>query len=83
MASSYEEFRFVTAQLAWLERQLQAQPLAVDNGTMQRAMDALVCARAVIDQLVDMGDAAPAHTHSATPAAWVIPQHVSGQISLQ
>jgi hypothetical protein len=83
MASSYEEFRFVAAQLAWLERQLQAQPLAVEPGSMQLAMDALVCARAVIDQLVDMGDAAPAHAVSTTPAAWVIPQHASGQISLQ
>ena len=81
--ASYEEFRFVAAQLAWLERQLQAQPLAVDTGTMQRAMDALVCARAVIDQLVDMGDAAPVRHDSTTPAAWVIPQHASGQISLQ
>jgi predicted phage gp36 major capsid-like protein len=81
--ASYEEFRFVAAQLAWLERQLQAQPLAVDAGTMQRAMDALVCARAVIDQLVDMGDAVPVHAVSATPASWVIPPHASGQISLQ
>lgn len=81
--TTYEEFRFVAAQLAWLERQLQSQPLAVDTGTMQRAMDALVCARAVIDQLVDLGDAAPIHTDSAAPAAWVIPQHAGGQISLQ
>ena len=81
--ATYEEFRFVAAQLAWLERQLQSQPLAADTGTMQRAMDALVCARAVIDQLVDMGDAAPVQNGAKIPSAWVIPQHASGQISLQ
>ncbi len=81
--ATYEEFRFVAAQLAWLERQLQDQPLAVDNGTMQGAMDALVCARAVIDQLVDMGDSARAGHDVVTASAWVMAQQTSGQISLQ
>jgi hypothetical protein len=67
--TSYQEFRFVTAQLEWLERQLRAQPLAVDITSMQNAMDALACARAVIEELVSLGDKAEAPADRDTARA--------------
>jgi hypothetical protein len=75
--TSYQEFRFVTAQLEWLERQLRAQPLAVDITSMQNAMDALACARAVIEELVSLGDKAE------TPTEWIAPVSMPDHISLQ
>ena len=75
--TSYQEFRFVTAQLEWLERQLRAQPLAVDITSMQNAMDALACARAVIEELVSLGDKAE------TPTEWMAPVSMPDHVSLQ
>ena len=75
--TSYEEFRFIAAQLDWLERQLQAHPLPVDIGSMQRAMDALTCAKAVIEELVHIGDAA-----EGTPP-WMPVAADAGHIALQ
>jgi len=75
--NSYEEFRFIAAQLDWLERQLHAHPLPVDIGSMQRAMGALTCAKAVIEELVNIGDAA-----EGVPV-WLPVASEPGQISVQ
>lgn len=75
--TSYEEFRFIAAQLNWLERQLHAHPLPVDIGSMQRAMEALTCAKAVIEELVTIGDAA-----GGVPA-WLPVAKEAGHVALQ
>ena len=49
--TSLEEFSFIAAQLEWLEARLRQQPPAVEDARLDGALNALACARAVIDQL--------------------------------
>jgi hypothetical protein len=56
--TSMEEFAFISAQLGWLEAQLRALPPVERDGRMEGAINALTCARAVIDTLDRVGRAA-------------------------
>ena len=73
--TSLEEFSFIANQLEWLEARLRQQPPAVEDARLDGALNALACARAVIDQLarissvihdVPTGDRAPAAGAAST-----------------
>lgn len=68
--TSVEEFVFIAAQLAWLEAQLRAQSAGSQGGRMESALNALVCARAVISELGYIGRSSerpPTATPCLTP----------------
>jgi hypothetical protein len=52
-----EEFSLIAEQLAWLEQHLRAQPPTAESDRVEEALKALVCARAVLEQLAQIGTA--------------------------
>lgn len=59
----------IAEQLSVIEQHLQAQPISPDPELSRRALDALVCARAVIGELQALAQrhAGKAPTGAATP----------------
>ncbi len=53
--NSVEEFATIAAHLEWLQGYLQSQPRGEDTDRMDSALNALVCARAVIVELTQIG----------------------------
>lgn len=53
--TSIEEFSFIAAQLEWLEQHLRSLPAGEGGSRMEGAVNALACARAVIDELAHIG----------------------------
>lgn len=49
-----EEFSLIAEQLAWLEQHVRNQSSAVESDRIAEALKALVCARAVIEQLAQI-----------------------------
>lgn len=49
-----EEFSLIAEQLAWLEQHVRNQSSAVESDRITEALKALVCARAVIEQLAQI-----------------------------
>lgn len=52
-----EEFSLIAEQLAWLEQYLRAPSSTPDRARVEDALKALVCARAVLEQLAQIGAA--------------------------
>lgn len=52
-----EEFSSIAEQLTWLERHVRAQTSAAERDRVEEALKALVCARAVLEQLAQIGAA--------------------------
>ena len=53
-----EEFSLIAEQLAWLEQHVRAQPTSpAEIDRVEEALKALVCARAVLEQLAQIGTA--------------------------
>lgn len=51
-----EEFSLIAQQLAWLEQHVRAQSASpAESERVDEALKALVCARAVIEQLAQIG----------------------------
>lgn len=63
-----EEFTSIAGQLTWLEQHVRAQASAAERDRVEEALKALACARAVLEQLAQIGSALeqPAATLSAT-----------------
>jgi len=56
--TNLEEFLLIAEQLAWLEQHVRAQPTSpAESDRVEEALKALVCARAVIEQLAQIGTA--------------------------
>jgi hypothetical protein len=55
--TSMEEFAFIAAQLEWLEGHLRAQTPVAEPARMESALNALMCAQAVISELAHLGEA--------------------------
>jgi hypothetical protein len=54
--TNIEEFSLIAEQLAWLEQHVRAQPTSpAESDRVEEALKALVCARAVIEQLAQIG----------------------------
>lgn len=53
-----EEFSLIAEQLAWLEQHVRAQSVSPsESDRVDEALKALVCARAVLEQLAQIGTA--------------------------
>lgn len=52
-----EEFASIAEQLAWLEHHVRMQPATAEVARVEEALKALVCARAVLEQLAQIGAA--------------------------
>jgi hypothetical protein len=63
-----DEFTFIALQLEWLEAYVRAQPPAEEAARLEGALNALVCARAVIAQLSTIGKEAGSAPALATAA---------------
>jgi len=55
--NTLEEFALIESQLRWLEGHLREQPEVNDGGQMRGAIEALSCARALIEELSTIGSA--------------------------
>lgn len=55
--TNIEEFSLIAEQLAWLEQHVRAQAPTAESDRVEEALKALVCARAVLDQLAQIGTA--------------------------
>ncbi len=55
--TNIEEFSLIAGQLAWLEQHVRAQSPSHDRDRVDEALKALVCARAVIEELAQIGTA--------------------------
>lgn len=62
-----EEFSLIAEQLAWLEQHVRAQSPTAESDRVEEALKALVCARAVLEQLAQIGAAIDSPT-AASPA---------------
>lgn len=56
--TSLEEFSFIAAQLEWLEAHMRTTAPVEQGARMETALNALACARAVIDELAHIGSGA-------------------------
>ncbi|HZE91575.1 MAG TPA: hypothetical protein VE029_07700 [Rhizobacter sp.] len=66
--TSMEEFAFIAAQLAWLEEHLRSEGPAPEGSRMHSALNALVCAQAVIVELTQLGGRAAIGRGEDAPA---------------
>jgi len=62
-----EEFSSIAEQLTWLERHVRAQTPAAERDRVEEALKALLCARAVLEQLAQIGSAIDAPVTPAAP----------------